>query len=153
MTLTRRRDSSSGLPIGKNSCFYPSASLAAIVKDTDDTFVKLRSYWVRIGNGTGPYQIFYTAGQSSNNAFFGIINYPLGGINAYERIENQNLRPQITDEIEFGVDAKFFDCRLAIDLSLYSRKTSDLIINLPVARSIGYSKVTGNFGYISNKGI
>lgn len=156
LTLTGRRDSSSALPLDKNSYFYPSVSLAGILKDTDKTFLKLRTSWARIGNGTGPYQIFSTAGQSSNNAFFGSITYPFGGVNGYEingRIENQDLNPEITNEIEFGLDARLFNRRLAFDLSLYRRKTSDLIINLPVARSTGYSTVTGNFGDISNRGI
>ncbi|SNR45569.1 TonB-linked outer membrane protein, SusC/RagA family [Lutibacter agarilyticus] len=155
-TVTGRNDMSSSLPSENNSYFYPSVSLAAVVVENNDMFIKLRGSWARIGNDTGSYQVFSTAGQASNDGYFGQITYPFGNVNGYEiygRIENQELQPEITDEIEFGFDTRFFQNRLALDVSLYSRKTKDLIVNLPVARSTGYSTVTGNFVDLTNKGI
>ena len=156
LTLTARNDQSSTLPIANNSYFYPSASLAAIALDNGTSFIKLRGGWARIGNDTDTYQIFSTAGQSSNAAYFGQISYPFGGVNGSEifgRIENQDLKPEITDEIELGFESRFFNNRIGLDVSLYDRKTSDLIVDLPVARATGYSTVTGNFVDLSNKGI
>ena len=40
-----------------------------------------------------------------------------------------------------------------MDLSLYKRDTRDLIVNLPVARSTGYSTITGNYVNLTNQGI
>ena len=156
LTITARQDASSTLPIANNSYFYPSASFAGIIADTNDLYLKGRVSWARVGNGTGAYQIFSTAGQSSNAAFFGTISYPFASVNASEifgRIENQTLKPEITDEIELGFDVKLLNNKIGIDLSLYQRKTEDLIVNLPVARSTGYSTVTGNFVDMTNKGI
>ena len=156
LTVTARNDQSSTLPLKNNSYFYPSASLAAIVLDNETVFAKLRGSWARIGNDTNLYQIFSTAGQSTNGGYFGQISYPFGGVNAqeiYGRIENQDLSPEITDEIELGFETRFFNNRIGLDVSLYERKTKDLIVNLPVARSTGYSTVTGNFVDLTNKGI
>jgi len=155
-TITGRNDNSSTLPTDNNSYFYPSFSIAAVVVDDNDMFIKLRGSWARIGNDTNMYQVYATAGQAGNDAYFGNISYPFGGQNAYEifgRIENQQLQPEITDEIEFGFDSRFFGNRLGLDVSLYNRKTKDLIVNLPVARSTGYSTITGNFVDLTNKGI
>jgi len=156
LTLTARNDYTSTLPIENNSYFYPSVSLAAVVHDTEEAYIKLRGSLARIGNGTDPYQVFSSAGQATNAAYFGKITYPLAEVNAYEifgRIENQDLKPETTDEIEFGVDARFFNNRIGLDLALYSRATNDLIVNLPVARSTGYATITGNFIDLTNKGI
>ncbi len=156
LTITGRNDNSSTLPMSNNSYFYPSVALAAVVVDNNNTFAKLRASWARIGNDTGQYQVFSTAGQASNDAFYGQISYPFSGVNAYEiygRIENQNLKPEITDEIELGFETKFFSNRLGLDVSLYNRKTKDLIVDLPIARSTGYSTITGNFVDLRNRGV
>ncbi|WP_369048069.1 SusC/RagA family TonB-linked outer membrane protein [Tenacibaculum sp. UWU-22] len=156
LTLTARNDFSSTLPSNNNSYFYPSATLAAIVLDDGNQFIKLRGSWARIGNDTNQYEVFSTAGQAVNAAYFGEISYPFGNVNSYEifgRIENQNLKPEITDEIELGLEGRFFMNRIGVDLSLYQRKTKDLIVQLPVARSTGYSNITGNFVDLTNKGV
>lgn len=156
LTLTARNDFSSTLPMENNSYFYPSASLAAILVDNGSTFAKVRGGWARIGNDTGLYQVLSTAGQAVNDAYFGQITYPFGGVNSYEifgRIENQELKPEITDEIELGLEARFLNNRIGLDVALYERKTNDLIVDLPIARSTGYSTITGNFVDLTNKGI
>lgn len=156
LTLTARNDISSTLPDGNNSYFYPSVSFAGILVDNGSTFAKLRAGWARVGNDTNMYQVHSTAGQSANDAYFGQISYPFGGVNGYEifgRIENNELKPEITDEIELGLEARFFNGRLGFDIAVYNRDTKDLIVDLPVARSTGYSTVTGNFVDLTNKGI
>ena len=161
LTLTARNDQSSTLPIKNNSYFYPSASIAAVIQDNEKGFTKLRAGAARIGNDTNLYSVFATAGQSAgqfefNDGYFGKIEYPLGGINSYEIykiIENQDLKPEITDEIEIGFEGRYLNNRISIDLSLYNRKTTDLIVDLPVARSTGYSLRTGNYVDLTNRGI
>jgi TonB-linked SusC/RagA family outer membrane protein len=156
LTFTARNDFSSTLPKANQSYFYPSVSFAGVIVDNNSVFAKLRAGWARIGNDTNLYQVFSTAGQAVNDGFYGSLTYPFGGVNAYEifgRIENQNLKPEITDEIEVGLEARFFQGRLGIDLALYNRDTKDLIVDLPVARSTGYSTVTGNFVDLTNRGI
>ena len=156
LNITGRNDQSSALPSDNNSYFYPSISGAAVVIDNGNTYMKLRAQWARVGNSTGAYQVFSTAGQTVNGGYFNQITYPFGGENSNEifgRIENQQLRPEITDEIEFGIDARFFKGRLGIDVAVYDRKTKDLIVALPTARSTGYSIITGNFADLTNQGI
>lgn len=156
LTLSARNDFSSTLPIENNSYFYPSASLAAILFDTNNYYFKLRGGWARIGNDTDMYKVYSTAGQSSNQAYFGSIDYPLGGVNGLEvfgRIENQDLKPEITDEIEVGFESKFLNGKIGLDISLYNRATEGLIVDLPTAGSTGYTTISGNFVDLTNKGI
>ncbi|MFV0530979.1 MAG: SusC/RagA family TonB-linked outer membrane protein [Flavobacteriales bacterium] len=156
LTLTARNDWSSTLPTENNSYFYPSASLSAVVIDNGNSFLKLRGAWARVGNDTNMYLVNSTAGQSTNDAYFGSIEYPLGGVNGYETygiIENEELEPEITDEIEFGFEGRILKGRLGLDVALYNRVTNGLIVNVPVAGSTGYSTITGNFVDLRNRGI
>ena len=156
LNITARNDQSSALPVDNNSYFYPSISGAAVVLDNGPSFLKIRAQWARVGNDTGSYQVFSTAGQTVNGGYFNSISYPFGGQNSNEifgRIENQELRPEITDEIEIGLDARFFRGRLTFDIAVYDRKTSDLIVALPIARSTGYSVITGNYADLTNQGV
>jgi len=156
LTLTARNDKSSALPIKNNSYFYSSASFAGVIINSQSTFAKIRAQYARVGNDTNAYSVFSSAGQSINDGYFGSINYPFGGQNGNEilgRIENKNLKPEITDEIEFGMDTRFFNGRIALDVAVYSRKTKDLIVNLPVARSTGYATIAKNSADVTNKGI
>ena len=41
---------------------------------------------------------------------------------------NPNLKPETISEIEFGIEGRFLDSRLSLDLSVYNKKTNDLII-------------------------
>ena len=156
LTLTARNDFSSTLPNESNSYFYPSASFAAILVDNNDIFSKFRLGYARIGNDTGAYKIFSTGGQSTNAAYYGQIKYPFAGVNGSEifgRIENQSLKPEITDELEVGTETRFFSGRLTVDLTYYNRKTKDLIVDSDVASSTGYSTLTGNFVDLTNQGV
>ncbi len=156
LTLTARNDWSSTLPTENNSYFYPSASLAAIVVDNGSSFLKLRGAWARVGNDTNMYQVYSTAGQAVNDGYFGSIEYPFNGINGYEtfgRIENTDLQPEITDEIEVGFEGRILNGRLGLDVALYNRDTDGLIVDLAVPRSTGYSNITGNFVDLRNRGI
>lgn len=156
LTLTARNDFSSTLPVENNSYFYPSASLAAVVLDTNSSFIKLRGGLAQIGNDTNMYQIYSTAGQAYNQGYFGAIEYPFGGINSYEilgTIENQELKPETTTEVELGFESRFFNSRLGLDVAFYNRQTDDLIVSLDVPRSTGYSSITGNFVDLRNRGV
>ncbi len=156
LNLTARNDWSSTLPVAENSYFYPSVSGSAVLLDSPETYVKLRAGWSRVGNDTDPYLTESTLIQGSAASYFGKITFPIGGINAYEldsQLGNNALKPEITDEIEIGFDSNFFNNRVNLDLSLYKRETSDLIVNLPIDPSTGFTRFAGNFADVENKGI
>ncbi len=154
-TVTARNDWSSNLPKKANSYPYPSVGVSGVVID-DGNFLKLRASWAQAGNSAPIYRIYGTTGQGSNDAYFGVISYPFGGVNSYEiggRIENPNLKNELTTEIELGAEGKFFRNRLNFDLSFYNRITDDMLFGQLVSPSTGYESIFGNFGSIRNRGI
>lgn len=156
LTITGRNDWSSTLPVANNSYFYPSAALSGIVIDNPNTFLKLRAGIAKVANDTGVYQTQSSFIQAVAGANFGSINFPFGGVNAYEyeaNLGNNELKPEITTEAEFGVELNLFKRRITLDASVYDKKTSDLLFSRDISTSTGFRTQTGNILDVSNKGI
>ena len=66
---------------------------------------------------------------------------------------NRNLKHELFVEFEAGIEAKFWDNRIGLDLSVYQKESQDLIINLPLDPSTGYTSTGVNAANIDNKGI
>ncbi|MXO05945.1 SusC/RagA family TonB-linked outer membrane protein [Flavobacterium sp. HBTb2-11-1] len=155
-TITGREDITSTLPIGNNAYFYPALSLGAIVIDSGDTFLKLRAAGSKIANDTQPYVTANSYVPGSAAANFGIIASPIGGVTFYEaagRLGNADLKPETTVEYEVGAEGSFFKNRLSYDIALYHKTTSDLIVELPLDPSTGYTFKYINAAELVNKGI
>ncbi|UWY28689.1 SusC/RagA family TonB-linked outer membrane protein [Flavobacterium sp. TR2] len=155
-TITGREDVTSTLPIGNNAYFYPALSLGAIAIDNGNTFLKLRAAASKIANDTDPYRTenSYISGSAAAN--FGILASPIGGVSFYEasgRLGNSSLKPESTVEYEVGAEGSFFKNRISYDIALYHKTTSDLIVNLPLDPSTGFTQKAINAGDIVNKGI
>ena len=163
LTLNARNDWSSTLPKDKNSFFYPAANLSLILSDaipnfknTIINFAKLRASLGQTGNDASPYQVQSVLVPGDVGLGFGNIKFPLSGTSAFEignQIGNSSLQPEITTEIEFGADLRFFESRLGVDLAYYNKTTTDQILAVPIAASTGYTSLITNFGKIQNKGI
>lgn len=69
------------------------------------------------------------------------------------RLGNPNLKAERFSEIEFGVEGTFLKNRLTVDLSLYTRSTTDLITDVPLDPATGYTITRVNAGESSTKGL
>ncbi len=63
------------------------------------------------------------------------------------------IRPELTKEIEGGVDASLWNGRGDLELTLYTRTTSDLLVPVTPPPSSGFSLAFVNGGKIRNQGI
>jgi TonB-linked SusC/RagA family outer membrane protein len=153
LDISGRNDWSSTLPAGNNSYFYPSVSLSALVSEMLDipttsalSFLKLRAAYAEVGSDTGPYQLrnFYEP-----EPLFG--SYPAFSVSAFAA--NPDLRPERTSALEFGLDLRFADSRLGLDLAYYDMLSEDQIIFLPVATTSGKQTRLANAGAIRNRGV
>ena len=57
---------------------------------------------------------------------------------------NPNLKPEIHKELELGIEGRFWKNRIGIDVSLYTKDSEDLIIDLELDPSTGYTSSTVN---------
>ncbi|NOT38573.1 MAG: SusC/RagA family TonB-linked outer membrane protein [Saprospiraceae bacterium] len=157
-----RNDWSSTLPKSNNSFFYPGVTLSAVLSDAMDlpsyvNYLKLRSGYAFTGNDADPYRIdpVFASAQSRAGGF-GFVNFPIGGVNSFEigdRLGSSNLKPELTNELEFGIETKLFSNRIGLDLSWYNKITNDQIIAVDVDPTSGYTTGIINLGKIQNRGI
>ncbi|MHA7109407.1 SusC/RagA family TonB-linked outer membrane protein [Sunxiuqinia elliptica] len=147
-----RNDWSSTLPASSRSYMYPSVSGSVIFSELMSSstidFLKVRGSWAQVGGDTDPYVLDKTYS-----------NYPIAinGQNLMritsDGVPNRNLKPTSTDAIEFGVNIAVFENRLNLDASYYNQKTSNQIMNLPLAATSGYNYAVINAGEVQNRGI
>jgi TonB-linked SusC/RagA family outer membrane protein len=162
INLQARNDWSSTLPIGKNSFFYPGATMGFIFSDLLPenkvlSYGKLRLSYAFAGNDAAPFMTSEIYAPSVlRSGGFGFTNYPVRGVPSYEkdqRLGNPNLKPELSKEFEIGTDLRFFSNRIGVDLSYYKKSTTDLIMLANIAASTGYRQITSNIGQITNDGI
>ncbi len=80
----------------------------------------------------------------------------IGGQNALGvpgAVGNPNIRPEQMRELEYGVDATFYDQRVGFEGSIYRRDITDLLLTAPLANSTGYSSQFINGGHMQTKGV
>ena len=161
--LTARNDWSSTLPKEKNSFFYPGATLSwiftrLIPKNNVLTFGKVRAAFGKTGNDADEYRVYPNFVQAFSNGYYAadLTKFPFNGVNAFQAsstIGSNSLKPEMTTEVEFGVNLALFNNRINIDFAWYNRTTDDQIFTLPVDPSTGYSFMVTNFGKVRNRGI
>ncbi|MFA4867375.1 MAG: SusC/RagA family TonB-linked outer membrane protein [Pedobacter sp.] len=162
LTLNARNDWSSTLPPDGRSYFYPGANLSILLSQVVDlssakiSLLKLRAAYGKTGSDTDPYRVFNTLTKTDVTLGFGNITFPIDGVPAYSvsnTLNNQFLKPEISTEAEFGAELRFFDNRLGIDFSYYSRNTKDQILPIVSAPSTGVNFRVVNFGKVRNRGV
>lgn len=100
-------------------------------------------------------------GETAGPVNFGATFTPLGGTNiggllgsvVGTQIGNTLIRPETATELEFGVDAGFFNNRMAIEATYYIKNTQNNIQNLNLAPSTGVTSTPSNEAELQNKGI
>ena len=158
LTFTARNDWSSTLPQKNNSYFYPSIGGSLIFSEIFDlpewfSFGKIRGSWAQVGSDTDVYQLdmYYSLFPGGYPTDFGSEVYP-GNINT-NQLPPLDLKPMITKSTEYGLDVRFFNDRLGLDLAYYDNTTSDQILQVPIPNSSGFSSRLMNAGSVSNRGI
>lgn len=155
-----RNDWTSTLESANRSVFYPSASVSFIPTEAfpglqQSTFLNFLK--VRLGYGTSagypnPYATRNVLGTTPN-AFKAAGGAVLNTNSVSNVFGNPNLKPELHTEIEFGLEGRFINNRVGIDLSLFDKQSTDLIINLNLDPSTGFSNTTINSAALSNQGI
>ncbi|KGE15623.1 SusC/RagA family TonB-linked outer membrane protein [Sphingobacterium deserti] len=158
LTVTGRRDGSSVFGANNKWGYFPSVALGWNISNeqfmkniTSISSLKLRgSYGVTGNQGVQPYQSLATL----NTDFF----YPIGGSSVAAGVglggaANPNLKWERTAQANIGVDLNMFNDRLIFNVDLYRKKTSDLLMSVPLPMTAGGNgTVLRNVGASENKG-
>ena len=152
MTLAGRVDGSSRFGQDSRYGFFPAASLGWVISKesflTDNptiSFLKLRTSYGLTGNaGIGNFR---------HLGLFGVDHYFGSSGLIPTQIANSNLGWETTRQIDFGLDFGFFKNRISGEIDYYMKNTNDLLLDVPVPATTGYSIQTQNIGSVTNKGI
>jgi TonB-linked SusC/RagA family outer membrane protein len=150
---TARNDWSSTLPAGENSYFYPSVNTSIVVTDAMPSlqggilsYLKVRGSVAQVGNDAPPYRLATTYVGDANK-FSGLPQFSLAN-----RLENAELKPEITRSDEGGIEMGLFNGRVTLDASLYNKTTRNQIFNVTVSPTSGFTSKSINAGRINNRG-
>jgi len=72
---------------------------------------------------------------------------------AYSQLANPNLKWETTTLSNVGLDLGLFDNRANITVEVYNKQTKDVLINLPLQSTTGFTTIAYNIGKTENKGI
>lgn len=159
LDVTGRNDWSSSLVYtngtGHYSYFYPSVSGSWIASETFAgklpswiDFLKFRASWAQVGNDTSPYYVNsgYSLYQST------ISSGKLSSLEIPTTAKSSDLKPERKNSWEVGIDWRFFNNRLGLDLTYYKENTTDQIMQISVPAESGINSELINAGNIQNKG-
>lgn len=157
VTLTGRLDGASNFADSRKWGFFPSASAKwnihnePFMKDA----VNVDELSLRLSAGqTGNDAIGYFLSQAAMTSFTG---YLINGSRAISyrpsRISSPDLTWETTTLYNVGLTGKFFNNRISVAAEAYDSRTKDLLLEVSVPKSTGYSKVLQNLGATSNRGV
>ncbi|WP_459211057.1 SusC/RagA family TonB-linked outer membrane protein [Aquimarina rhabdastrellae] len=164
LNVAGRNDWYSSLQPDTRSIFYPSASLSFVPTSAIEALRgnKTINYLkVRLGYGSSagfPNPYSTVVGLDSGTNVF-IDPNPDGGtvvntLSQNDRLGNLALKPELITELEAGIEAKLFDNRVSLDLSVYDKRSTDLILNNRLLDpTTGYTVTSDNIAEVSNQGI
>jgi TonB-linked SusC/RagA family outer membrane protein len=156
LTASLRIDGSSRF--GQNNRYGVFPSFAAgwrleneeFIKNLDYiTSLKLRTSWGQTGNQSiGNYQSLttYTAGQKA------VIGNQQVSTTTPNRVPNPNLKWETSEQLNFGLDFGLRGNRITGSLDWFTKTTRDMLLNLPIPRTTGFTTMMTNVGSVRNQG-
>ena len=161
-SATVRADGSSNFARGHRWGVFPSASAGWVVSsepwmaNTQDwlSFLKLRASWGQNGNASiSNFQYLSTIVLDTNAsyAFDSEDAFATGAVG--DVLANPDVSWETSQQLDLGVDARFFGSRLGVSIDGYIKDTKDWLVRAPIASVYGLNAPYINGGDIRNKGL
>lgn len=164
VNATLRCDGSSRFSKDQRYGWFPSISAGWVIsnekfmKSTSSwmDFLKLRASWGQVGNNNiGDF--LYAASITMNGSDY---NFGTGKGSSYNtkgsyspRLANSDLKWETSEQTDLGIDARFINSRLGLNVDYYYKKTKDWIVQAPVVATAGADAPYINGGDVTNKGV
>lgn len=163
LTANVRYDWSNKLGLNNQSGVFPSIDAAWAISNEDFmkgvtwiSNLKLRGGWGEIGNQDviGPYTSQYLFGSTGNLYYNGAAGTYQSSSGPVQN-QNPNLRWQVENTTDIGVDFSLFNGRLNGGFDWYSKTTNHLLYtySVPTGSTFFVNNILANIGSMTNKGI
>ena len=146
---TGRNDWASTLPKDKNSYFFPSIGLSAVIseflpinKETVN-MLKVRGSYTQVGSELPAFIIKPVNTLSSTGGFVRPANIVRPG---------ETLKPELTSSWEIGADVTLLNNLFRADITYYHTNTTNQLFTITAPASSGYAGYYVNGGDIENRG-
>lgn len=160
LNFTGRNDWSSTLPKEERSFFYPSVGTSVVFTDllkefdfdiTSSNFLsylKLRATYAMVGKDAPPLA------SASYLVLLDKHYVPVseGYTWSSNQAGNPDLKPEFTKSYEFGIDARFLENRITLDLTYYNSISDEQLLNVRLPPAAGAYIAQLNGGSVRNKG-
>ena len=162
-TAIFRADGSSVFAPGHRWGYFPSFSAGWVISNESFMqstsswldFLKLRAGWGQNGNksiGAFQYEAAFAYDAYSMYSFGNAKDTPTKGA-SLSRLANEELTWETSEQLDFGFDANFLNSRLRVVFDWYQKTTKDLLLQVPVSPTTGFSTQLKNAGTVRNTGI
>jgi TonB-linked SusC/RagA family outer membrane protein len=161
VTATARYDGSSKFGANNKYGFFPS--VAGAWRMSEENFIKQLNVFsnlkLRVGYGTtgneriGLYNSLATISSDKDYNSGYVFGGTLAGVAYPKNISNPDLTWEKSADVNLGVDLGFFNNRINLTVDVYKKKTTALLLNVPLPTESGYTSVMQNVGSMENKGI
>lgn len=157
LEFSAANDWDSRLNIDHNSYFYPGVSASFLLTDMIPalgeskflSYAKLRGAWSKSANvNLGTYALEATYSQSGGFPYGG-----LGGFGADNAVTNPNIQPEKVNSKELGLELGFMKNRYNLDITWYSQKNTDQILDVQQSAATGYTLYRTNTADFKNYGV
>ncbi|WP_185716308.1 TonB-dependent receptor [Larkinella knui] len=155
LTFTGRVDGSSRFGANHKYGFFPSGAFAWRV--SEEPFLKSvraisdlkfrLSYGITGNDGIGLYNSLSQYGTSRT-----VFNNTEVLMTQASRIANPDLRWEKTAQFDAGFDVSLLNNRLQLTADYYIKTTTDLLLNVELPATTGFTTVTRNVGSLENRG-
>ncbi len=133
---------------GNKPFVYPSVGISGLISEIVDMpswfpFLKLRFSYTSVGNSYDPYltRLRYVYDEVTDT-YKSQTLYP-----------NYDLKPEKTRSYEAGINMKFFEGTLGLDLTYYHSNTFNQTFEAPLSSGSGYTAVNIQAGNVQNAGV
>ena len=151
-----RIDASSKFAVNNQSAIFPSLALSWVIS---------KEKFLRQVDEVSQLKIRFSAGKTGSNpispyqslSLISPIRYNFENdlaIGYFEsNLANNDLTWEKTDQFNIGLDLSLFDSSVNLTIDAYNKRTKDLLQNVRLPVSNGYTSRIDNFGEVENKGI
>jgi TonB-linked SusC/RagA family outer membrane protein len=153
IAVSGRYDGSSRFGNNNRYGFFPAASAGWIISEEKFlqnikwlNFLKLKASYGLTGNSE--IGDFAARGLYTGNAGYGGLpgQHPT-------QLANPDLKWESTSSFDAGLETSVFTNRVTVEVDYYTRNTRDLLLNVNVPGTSGFSTQLRNVGKLTNKGI
>ncbi|WP_262922266.1 SusC/RagA family TonB-linked outer membrane protein [Hymenobacter sp. 5414T-23] len=155
-TFTMRADGSSRFGPNNKWGYFPSAAFAYRLIDENfmKGFTSLSDLKLRASYGiTGNQEI----GSYQSLGRYGLSAYTSGATRLVglspSNVPNPDLSWESTAAADVGIDVAFLKNRISVTADVYYKKTTDLLLQVSIPQTTGFSNILQNAGSVQNKGL